>query len=433
MSGPQERLNSRQWRVIAIFALGAMFEFFDNYVIAFVLAFIVKPWALSVGESATVLLSSGLGGLAGSLIWGAVADRYGRKLAFVASLLVTATASLLLAFTPEGNWVYLASVRALVGLGVGGFFVPIILVQEIVPASRKGFASGFLSTAAASGLVLGALSAATMTDVLGWRGLFLLGTLPGFLAIIALKALPESPSWLGGKGRVDEATKALRWTSGDPEIVWTAPAASGAAKAKSDTAALIAGIVTNFGTVTAYTALVMWSPTLIVQVQGIAPGEAAKLMIIIAAIGMTSRLCIGAISDRVGRRRAGISVCIGAALSVMLASFVARGVIVGQEHFWMALGLAFVFADASFAVLAAYTAEIFPAAARGRSSGISYAAGGVGKVVGPLGFGLAIGASNVLKPEMTITAVFAGFGFIAILFVIAAGAYAFIRPGLTRR
>lgn len=423
-----DKLTTHQWQALAILAIGALFEFFDNYIIAFVISFIAEPWELSYGASATVLLSSGVGGLIGSIAWGQIADRFGRKSAFAASLIVTAAASLALALTPEGNWIYLAVMRAVVGFGVGGFFVPIILIQEFVPASRKGFVSGILSTAAASGFVFGALSASTLAEILTWRGLFLLGTLPGLLAVLAFKVLPESPRWLLDKGRRDEAMASLEWAGKDPEADLAVTPAHSLPKARIHIRPLTVGILCNFGIVTAFYALAMWSPTLVAQVQGIEPGEAAKFMLIISVLGMLMRLTVGAVSDRFGRRPCGVVVGLAAALFVFLASLTANGNILTTQWFWVPLGIGFMFADASLTVLAAYTAEIFPSAARGRSAGISYAAGGVGKIIGPLGFALVMGSSNVIRPEATADAVIPAYGFVAFMFLLAAATYAFINP-----
>ena len=138
----QDRLTANQWLLVGVCAAAAALEFLDAYIIAFVLTFITGPWKLEYGQTAIVLLSSGLGGLFGSLIWGQFADRLGRRTTLIATVCTCALASLALAATPEGNWIYLAALRFVVGIGVGGFFAPMMLVQEFLPTAWRGKGCG---------------------------------------------------------------------------------------------------------------------------------------------------------------------------------------------------------------------------------------------------------------------------------------------------
>src|SRR5258708_12235137 len=79
----QTKLTGNQYRIIAAAILGDMLEFFDYFLIGFVLAFIIKPWQLTFGQSAVILLSSGVGALAGAFFWRAPPARIGPKKAFL--------------------------------------------------------------------------------------------------------------------------------------------------------------------------------------------------------------------------------------------------------------------------------------------------------------------------------------------------------------
>jgi putative MFS transporter len=146
-----------------------MLETLDMYIISFVLTAIAGPWQLSYGKSAAILFASGIGAIIGSLVWGHLADRIGRKKAFVATLFVCAAGSLAMAFTPAGDWMLLAALRTLVGFGAAGFFIFVMLVQEFAPATSRGFATGVVSTAAAGGLLLGAVCASLFMPLIGAR------------------------------------------------------------------------------------------------------------------------------------------------------------------------------------------------------------------------------------------------------------------------
>src|SRR5262249_32307620 len=114
----QQRLTVNQRRIIFAAILGDMLEFFDYFLIGFVLAFIVGPWKLTYGESAVILLSSGIGAIVGAAFWGWLADRIGRRKVFIATVLNFSLATGVLAFTPEHGWLFLAVFRFFTGVGV---------------------------------------------------------------------------------------------------------------------------------------------------------------------------------------------------------------------------------------------------------------------------------------------------------------------------
>ena len=139
-------LTSNQIKIVAAAIIGDMLEFFDYFLIAFVLAFIVKPWQLTGGQSAIILLSSGVGAILGAAIWGRVADLHGRRKVFMLTVLNFSVASGLLYFTPDNGWIYLSVMRFFVGFGVGGLYcVDLPLVQEFVPARMRGFIGGLVT------------------------------------------------------------------------------------------------------------------------------------------------------------------------------------------------------------------------------------------------------------------------------------------------
>jgi MFS transporter, putative metabolite:H+ symporter len=75
----QTRLTGNQKKIVAAAIIGDALEFFDYFLIGFVLAFVIGPWKLTFGQSAIVLLSSGIGATIGAMFWGWMADRVGRR------------------------------------------------------------------------------------------------------------------------------------------------------------------------------------------------------------------------------------------------------------------------------------------------------------------------------------------------------------------
>src|ERR1700759_1762711 len=155
----QKALTVNQWKIFAAATIGDMLDFFDFLLIAFVLAFIVKDWNLTYGQSGAILLSSGISAPLGSLFYGWLADKIGRRKVMIATVLNFSIATGLMALTPEHGWVFLVICRFLVGFGVTGLYtVDIAVVQEFVPASRRGWITGGTTTMLPAGFLLGPAS-----------------------------------------------------------------------------------------------------------------------------------------------------------------------------------------------------------------------------------------------------------------------------------
>jgi MFS transporter, putative metabolite:H+ symporter len=217
----QPRLTGNQHRIIAAAILGDMLEFFDYFLIGFVLAFIVGPWKLTYLQSAIILLSSGIGAMIGAGVWGRLADRIGRRKVFIATVINFSVATGILALTPEHGWLFLTVFRFFVGFGIGGLYcVDLPLVQEFMPSSKRGLVGGLVTAAIPLGVGLGAVLGAYLTPFVGWRGLFAVGLLPAALTLLIRAWVPESPRWLVGVGRPDEARQSLAWAlEMDPQTI----------------------------------------------------------------------------------------------------------------------------------------------------------------------------------------------------------------------
>ncbi len=431
---PQARLlTANQWKIVSYCALGGMLETMDIYIISFVLTAISGPWELTYGKSAIILLASGVGAIIGSLVWGVLADRLGRKRAYIYTIFVCSAGSLAMAFTPTGNWIFLAVLRTLIGFGAAGFFIFVMTVQEFAPAKNRGFATGFVSTAAAGGLLLGSLCASLLMPIIGWRGMFAIGALPALLGVAAIFFLPESPRWALARGDVALGRRSLTWALGpkaDIEPIVQAYSTKeqppGWREVLARKRSVVAGTLINFGVVTGYYGITLWAPMLLALILGLSAPQAAKIMVVLSLTGLLSRLTMGWLADRFGRRRCGAFAACGAAVFLVLAGLVGHGDLLSRDLFWLPFGLAFVLADSGFAIMGMYTSEIWPSRLRGRGSGLCYMAGSIGKIVGPLGLALMIGATNMLRPAATVNAIVSAFVYLAAMFLLAGLTYLFI-------
>jgi MFS transporter, putative metabolite:H+ symporter len=99
-TGAQKKLTANQWKLIATANLADLLDFFDFFLIGYVLAFITKEWQLTYWQGAVILLSSGIGAVPGAFFWGWVADKIGRRKVFIATALNVALATGIMYFTP---------------------------------------------------------------------------------------------------------------------------------------------------------------------------------------------------------------------------------------------------------------------------------------------------------------------------------------------
>src|ERR1051325_5938346 len=194
----QNKLTKNQWLIAGAATLGDMLDFFDFLLIGFVVAFIVKDWNLTYGESGAILFASGGAAPFGSLFYGWLGDKSGRPTALVAAILNVSLATGAMALTPHGAWIFLAVCRLFVGFGTTGLYsVDITLMQEFTGSRNRGWITGLTTTMLPAGFLLGALLGAFATPYIGWGGAVAGGAFPGPLCPSFSRLLWRRSSGLG--------------------------------------------------------------------------------------------------------------------------------------------------------------------------------------------------------------------------------------------
>src|SRR6516164_9060064 len=292
-------LTGNQIKILTAAIIGDALEFFDYFIIGFVLAFLIGPWKLTFGQSAVVLMSSGVGAIIGAYVWGWLADRVGRRVVFIGTVLNFSLATGLLYFTPDNGWIYLAIMRFFVGTGVGGLYcVDLPLVQEFMPSSKRGWIVGL-------GAVLGAFMGSDQ-----WRLLFAIGVLPALLVLLVRLWVPESPRWLCRQGRYDDARQSLAWALQiAPSALPIPTAADAGAVIRSNwldlfkyPRSLLVSWLGNAGAQTGVYGITLWAPSLFVLLLKVSPQQAAKMMILLTVFGFIGRVSFSCLSELIGRR-----------------------------------------------------------------------------------------------------------------------------------
>ena len=429
----QSPLTRRQRLLVGAAVVSNTVEFFDFFIVGFILAMVAEPWGLTFGQSAVVLLSGGLGTTLGALFWGRVADRIGRRPAFLITVIIFTLATGATAAVPEGAWLLFAFFRVIVGFGVGGLpVVDIPLISEFVPTKHRARLAGLTVVFIPVGLFMGAQASAAWGDALGWRGLLLLGLIPVLLVFPIRLIVRESPRWLMQQGKIEEARVNVAWYRYmDPKDV-ELPELQDSEKAervgyrevwRNHKRVLIIATTGSFCFITASASVQAWGPTLLTMLLDVDAAQASQMFVLVSAASLVGRLLTSRLADRVGRRTIMVVCGIIGAGFVAMSALSGDALVAGASVFYLGVLGTFFFADGSFGVINTYTAEMFPSQVRATGLGLAYGLGALGKVFGPALLGIVSGSSDLITPEATQDAVTPAFLIMAALLLLAAVIY----------
>jgi putative MFS transporter len=430
----QKKLTINQWKIAGAATLGDMLDFFDFFLIGFVLAFVVKDWGLTFGQSGAILLASGVSAPFGSLFYGWLADKVGRRTSLILAILNVSLATGAMALTPSGGWMYLVACRFVVGFGVTGLYsVDITLIQEFSASHNRGWITGLTTTMLPAGQLLASLLGAFAAPYIGWRGLVAVGLLPALLCLYVRAYVPESPHWLLRRGRLDEARKSLAWALQIDAASITLPEVPPPVEHTrwlelfKYPRSIVAGCLTGL-TQTGGVALSLWMVTLFVMVLKVSPPEASKLVIWVSISAIAGRFFCSWISDALGRRASGVLSCLVAAAFMSLAGYLHDVYIGTASMFYVMIELWSFMGSGNYSIVGPYMGEMWPSRLRGSGMGLVYGVGNLGKFIGPAGLALIAGSDNFVSPKATIDALIPGFNYFAQWYLIGAFAFWLIAP-----
>lgn len=355
-------ITPQQWHVLVAAKLGWMLDAMDVMFYSMAVGHVRESLGLDdamAGLVATVTLAmSAMGGL----LFGLIADRFGRKRALIGTILTFSLASL--GAATSQTVFQLMIWRGLLGMGMGGeWVVGVVLVSETWPPAHRNKAIGIVLSGWALGYTLAALFAASLLDLpaLGadsWRVLFAIGVLPAGLALFVRRNLREPAVWLERRRTVGRHRTFTRILGRDllPSTV---------------VVALLSSTI-QF----AYWGTFFWLPAYLarpIEEGGAGMGVVRSLRWIIplqlgAYVGY---LTFGFIADAIGRRRAFVLFMLSAAVMVIIYGQMAR-----HPTVLMILGPALgYFGHGYFAMFGSLVAELFPTEVRATGQGASYNAG----------------------------------------------------------
>lgn len=289
-----KKLNSIHYKIFGISWAGWVFDFYDLILFTFLIIPIGHELKLSTIMLSYALSASILAAAIGGVIFGVLADKYGRKPVLQWTIVIYSIGTFLCAFS--ANLETLILFRIITGLGVGGEWATgQTYVNETFPANLRGKFGSLLQTGNPVGFILAALVGGFLAPVIGWREAFFVSVIPAILVIFIRRKIPESDVWImnsvnSGKNRVK---KTLLNKKNQFFELFTKR------YRKLFFKALILAILGS----SAYWFTYSWLPTYLLQ-QNISISKSALWIIVNQVGGIIGLLIFGFIADRLGRRPA---------------------------------------------------------------------------------------------------------------------------------
>ncbi|HTI02571.1 MAG TPA: MFS transporter [Acidisoma sp.] len=181
-------------RVVLAAYLGWTLDAFDFFIMIFVFDDVAKTFGVGLTTASLAITLTLLMRAFGALIFGRLADKYGRRPVMMFNILCFSALELLSGLAP--TLLSFMILRALFGIAMGGEWgVGSSLTMETIPAKWRGWVSGLLQAGYPSGYLLATLAFGLLYPLVGWRGLFIVGALPALLVVYIRRNVPESPDW----------------------------------------------------------------------------------------------------------------------------------------------------------------------------------------------------------------------------------------------
>jgi len=300
-------MDYRKKTVVASVA-GLTLEGMDIMFISFAMTMIISEFNIDLATGGLISSITNIGMLLGGIIFGVLADKYGRVKVFTYTVLLFALGTALTGLATNIEQIYIY--RFIAGLGAGGEYgIGMALVAEAWPKNKQGRASSYVSVGAQYGVILAALLSAIILPTLGWRALFFVGVVPVIFAFIVRKNLEESPEWLAAqKNKKIEK----QHEKGKLAQLFKTPRTS---------MTTITLIVMATVQIAGYNGLMIWLPSMLQKSQGLSVSSSA-LWTISTAVGMIiGMLTFGRFMDRFGAKRAFGFFLLASACAVFLYSY----------------------------------------------------------------------------------------------------------------
>ena len=191
-------MTSAQIKTFIASFLGWTLDAFDYFLVVVVVTHLATDFNKTVPQILLAVTLTLAMRPVGALIFGWIADRYGRRTPLMIDIALYSVLELATAFSP--NFTVFLILRTAFGLAMGGEWgIGSALAMESLPANKRGLFSGLLQEGYAVGFLLAGLALSYLYPHIGWRGMFAVGALPALLIFFIRAHVPESAAWIAGQ------------------------------------------------------------------------------------------------------------------------------------------------------------------------------------------------------------------------------------------
>jgi len=365
-----------------------LFDSWDVGLISYVAPVLAKEWHLGSLFLGTVLSAGYAGQFFGALLFGGLAERWGRVPILYLSIIAMSVLSIGCALLHSAEM--MIAIRFAQGVAIGGALpVAVSYINEIAPSKQRGRYFSLFQSLTMSGYVWAALFSVLIIPFFGWRCMFIVGGLPLLGLPFVWAKLPESPRWLARKGRFEDVDRALIKLGAqalppsagtDDDLAPDKPGVSALfePEIRRQTLTVMAlWFLTSFVSF----GLVTWVPTLLTTVFKMRLQDALAVGAFNSVLYLVAAPLAGLVLDRFGRRPPAIVAALLAVLALLVLTFL------DSQHLILVIAMLIVgklSSSVGLVILWPYSAETFPTRIRALGLGAASSLGRAASMMTPI-------------------------------------------------